>query len=169
MKNGMRLGVFGIVIGAAVLASGSFAQRGGPSPDGLVPPTGPVSDTHPSLTSISEQLTQLQFSSNAFPPNLRYHFEAMKDEVVDFVPDTEADFVRLYNVFVEGESINLVVGPNQDSLALFGGDSHNSNGVMVGHNQYNFGGLRVPTPVTFVQQSSRANASHVTLLYWIEE
>lgn len=152
-----------------VAAAGAAIAIAGP----LDPPAGPVSETQPSLASISGQLSQLTAGGGlGFPPNLQYHREHVggnqQSETVEFVSASEAEFVRIYAVFVNSSVTNLLVGSSEENVAQFGGSAVLSTGQLVGGNQYNFGGLRVPTPVKF-HTGGQDSASLITLLYWVED
>lgn len=60
--------VLGVLAATAMLVVG----LGVISPDGLKPPPGPIVDTLPSLTTISEQISSLQSSATGFPADLRF-------------------------------------------------------------------------------------------------
>ncbi|MEL6795654.1 MAG: hypothetical protein AAFO89_02415 [Planctomycetota bacterium] len=148
-----------------VVAAIGFAQ-----PDGLQPPAGPVDDTQPSLATISQQIDALG-GIGAFPPDLQFAFGSVgggsSPPVFEAVPASVADEVRLYGLFVTSGNTNLLVGPNETRVAGVGGSTVNSNNSLRGSTQFQFGGLRVPTPVKF--STGPENGSGVTLLYWIEE
>lgn len=170
MNRKLRVGV--PLTGLAVLFAVTtvVAQQSGASPDGLQPPAGPVSDTQPSLTTISAQLDQLLTQgTTGFPDGLLFRHTSINEDEIELISAAEADFVRIYSVIIEGAGTNLRVGPNDEVVAILGGDSHNSQSELIGHNQFQFGGLRVPTPVSIVESGSMNNGSFVTLLYWIDE
>ena len=138
-------------------------------PDGIDPPAGPVADTQPSLASIDQKLDNLLLGGGSFPPDLRYAYDGVLDKTVTLVDSTEADFVRLYGAQILASSGNLLVGDSEDQVAVLGGSALiQSNQQLRGGTNYDFGGLKVPTPVKFRNQGT-GNASLITLLYWIEE
>lgn len=160
--------VLGVLAAAGMLVVGLGVM----SPDGLQPPPGPIMDTQPSLTTISEQITGLQASASSFPTDLRFRHNNIggdqQDVTVEFVPSSEAAFVRIYAVCVTASSSELLVGPDQLIVATLGGSAVSDDGQLQGSSQFQFGGLRVPTPVRF-RTAGQDSTSDLTLLYWVDE
>lgn len=153
----------------AFVASSVIASA---QPDGIDPPAGPVADTQPSLTSLEAKIDSLALSANRFPGDLKSKYVNFGGNQtytkVVFISDTEADFVRLYGALATSATANMLVGPSEERIISIGGCAPSATGDLRGHNSFDFGGLRVPTPVKF-ETGGQDSGSTITLLYWIEE
>jgi hypothetical protein len=145
-----------------VVAAIGFAQ-----PDGLEPPAGPIDDTQPSLSSISQQVDALA-GSGTFPPDLEFAYGQFTSGPATIIPASEGPFVRLHSVIVNNTSCSVLVGPSEQTLSVLSGNVFNQAAErLFGTFQAEYAGLVVPTPVK-INGGNNSAAARVTVLYWVE-